>query len=80
MDDQKHKIIKDYLLGRATEKEIEKLAGWMSLSEDFRKRFFRSEMAYYLGRYIHQDQNANTRVAEEKFFKKSRNWNMTPNA
>lgn len=70
MDDQKHKIIKDYLLGRATEKEIEKLAGWMSLSEDFRKRFFRSEMAYYLGRYIHQDQNANTRVAEEKFFKK----------
>ncbi len=69
MDYQKYKIIKDYLFGKATEKETVKLAEWMSQSEEFRTKFFRTEAAYYLGRISNQDSQKITKISEERLFK-----------
>lgn len=70
MDYKKNKVIKDYLLGKATERETAQLAEWMSQSEDFRARVFRTELAYHLGRFNDLDAHENTTIAEERLFKK----------
>ncbi|MCR5076860.1 MAG: FecR domain-containing protein [Prevotella sp.] len=44
------KIIKDYLAGKATDKEMEQLAEWMELSDENRKMVFDAELAYHLGK------------------------------
>ncbi len=50
MSDINNKIIKDYLVGKATVSEMEQLAEWLATSEENRKEFFGMEMAYHLGK------------------------------
>ena len=41
-----NKIIKDYLAGKANDKEMEQLAKWLELSEENSKRVFGEELIY----------------------------------
>lgn len=50
MSDIDNKIIKDYLTGKATAGEMEQLAEWLGRSEENRKDFFGTELAYHLGK------------------------------
>lgn len=50
MSDINNKITKDYLTGKATDREMEQLAEWLAHSEENRKDFFGMELAYHLGK------------------------------
>ena len=45
-----NKTIKDYLIGKATAKEMEQLAQWLADSEENQKELFEMELAFHLGK------------------------------
>jgi len=50
MSEINNKTIKDYLIGKATAKEMEQLAEWLAVSEENQKEFFEMELAFHLGK------------------------------
>ncbi|QUI93606.1 FecR domain-containing protein [Prevotella denticola] len=50
MDDINNKTLKDYLAGKATDREMERLAEWLACSEENRRELFGLEAAYHLGK------------------------------
>ena len=65
-----NKIIKDYLAGKANDKEMEQLAKWLELSEENSKRVFGEELIYHIGKPNPLATQEKISKAEEKLFNK----------
>ena len=46
MSEINNKTIKDYLIGKATAKEMEQLAEWLAVSEENQKEFFEDGVGF----------------------------------
>lgn len=68
MNEINNKIIKDYLIGKATAKEMKQLAEWLALSEENRKNFFQTELAFHLGKNSQTQTSKNIKEAETRLF------------
>ena len=68
MSEINNKTIKDYLVGKATAKEMEQLAEWLALSEENRKDFFEMELAFHLGKNNQFATSKKIEEAETKLF------------
>jgi len=65
-----NKTIKDYLAGKANDKEMEQLAKWLELSEENSKRVFGEELIYHIGKPNPLATQEKITKAEEKLFNK----------
>ena len=68
MSEINNKSIKDYLVGKATAKQMEQLAEWLAVSEENRKEFFEMELAFHLGKNNQLATSKEIEEAETKLF------------
>ena len=68
MSEINNKTIKDYLVGKATAKEMEQLAEWLAVSEENQKEFFEMDLAYHLGKNSQIASSKKIEEAETKLF------------
>ena len=68
MSEINNKSIKDYLVGKATAKQMEQLAEWMAASEENQKEFFEMELAFHLGKNNQLATSKEIEEAETKLF------------
>ncbi len=68
MSEINNKTIKDYLIGKATAKEMEQLAEWLAVSEENQKEFFEMELAFHLGKNNSLATSKKIEEAETKLF------------
>lgn len=68
MSEINNKSIKDYLVGKATAKQMEQLAEWLAVSEENRKEFFEMELAFHLGKNNQLATSKEIEQAETKLF------------
>ena len=68
MSEINNKTIKDYLIGKATAKEMEQLAEWLAVSEENQKEFFEMELAFHLGKNNQFATSKKIEEAETKLF------------
>ena len=74
MSEINNKTIKDYLVGKATAKEMEQLAEWLAVSEENRKEFFEMELAFHLGKNNQFATSKKIEEAETKLFDQIREY------
>lgn len=63
-----NKTIKDYLIGKATAKEMEQLAQWLADSEENQKELFEMELAFHLGKNSSVASPQKVEEAENRLF------------
>lgn len=68
MSEINNKSIKDYLVGKATAKQMEQLAEWLAVSEENQKEFFEMELAFHLGKNNQLATSKEIEEAETKLF------------